>query len=35
VKAWILQCANRRSLNRWQYLKLRRHSDERAVAYEP
>jgi RNA polymerase sigma-70 factor (ECF subfamily) len=32
VKTWILQCANRRSLNRWQYLKLREHSDQRAVA---
>ncbi len=34
VKNWILQYANHRSLNRWKYLRLRGHYDERS-AYEP
>jgi RNA polymerase sigma-70 factor, ECF subfamily len=34
VKNWILQYAKHRSLNRWKYLKLRGHYDERSD-YEP
>jgi RNA polymerase sigma-70 factor (ECF subfamily) len=34
VKNWILQYARHRSINRWKYLKLRGHYDERS-AYEP
>jgi RNA polymerase sigma-70 factor, ECF subfamily len=34
VKTWILQRAKHQSLNRWKYLKLRGHYDERSV-YEP
>ena len=30
VKTWILQYANHRSLNRWKYLKLRGHYDQRS-----
>jgi len=30
VKTWILQYAYHRSLNRWRYLKLRGHYDERS-----
>src|SRR5450432_223278 len=33
VKNWILQYARHRSINRWKYLKLRGHYDERP-AYE-
>ena len=35
VETWILQYATDRSLNRWQHLKLRGLSDQRAAAYEP
>ena len=31
VKTWILQYAYHRSLNRWKYLKLRGHYDERST----
>ena len=31
VKTWILQYAYHRSLNRWKYLKLRGHYDERSA----
>jgi RNA polymerase sigma-70 factor (ECF subfamily) len=34
VKNWILLDAEHRSINRWKYLKLRGHYDERS-AYEP
>ena len=35
VKDWILQYASDRSLNRYRYPKVSRHSNERVAAYEP
>jgi RNA polymerase sigma-70 factor (ECF subfamily) len=32
VKTWIVQRANQRSLERWQYITADAHSDEREVA---